>query len=204
MTRLVSGAFDLALKVALVMVACAGCAPSSAQMTGADRHVVANRLAHVALEKFEVVSFLDADLYTAVQTREAVESEFKMAYGQPGHPRWFFHAFDTKNLDFIVARFEPTEAKQPRYVAERRIRVKRSKDAERALGVIDVVREYELGIRGVKVGMSGPEVVRIAGRPVSGRQAGSDGNYELVYPSVCLRFVNYKVAQVVRRDQCPK
>lgn len=119
----------------------AGCAHSAAPEP--PRQVVPNGLAQVAaLEDFEIVSYVDVDLFTAVQTREAVESEFKSTYGRTGHPRWFFHAFDRGNLDFVVARFEPGGA-QPRYVAERRLRVKRSKAAERALGVAEVLKDYE-------------------------------------------------------------
>lgn len=115
-----------------------------------NRQVVPKGLAQVAaLENFEIVSFVDVDLFTAVQTREAVESEFKSSYGRTGHPRWFFHAFDKSNLDFVVARFEPSRGDggqigQARYVAERRLRVKRSKAAERALGVSEVLKDYEV------------------------------------------------------------
>src|SRR5262245_43447007 len=136
-----------------MLLAGSGCA--STRLGGPpDRHVVPNNLVQVSFEGFDVVSFLEVDLHTAIQTREAVESEFETAYGRAGHPRWFFHAFDHKNLDFVVARFEPNNQNTSRYVAQRRIRVKRSKEAERALGVTDVVDEYEVGTRGIKAGMS--------------------------------------------------
>lgn len=118
-----------------------GCVASSS--TGLDRHVIPKPPSQIALQDFDVVSFLDVDLHTAVQTREAVESEFTTAYGRVGHPRWFFHAFDKTNLDFVVARFAPGDSNQPRYVAERRLRVKRTRDAERELGVTNVVHDYE-------------------------------------------------------------
>jgi len=107
------------------------------------RYVVPNLFAEVSIVDVDVVGGVDVDLHTAVQTREAVESEFQKAYGQKGHPRWFFHAFDRENLDFVVARYEPT-AGASRYVALRRLRVKRTRDAERALGVVDVVHDFEL------------------------------------------------------------
>ena len=134
MIRFGSGVAVLALKTAVAVggiLLAAGCAPQASGRV--NRHVVPASLVHVALEDFDVVSFLDVDLHTAVQTREAVESEFSKAYGHAGHPRWFFHAFDGANLDFVVARYEPTSAKSPRYVAQRRLRVKRSREAERAL-----------------------------------------------------------------------
>jgi hypothetical protein len=182
------------------VIPCAGCASTPAPPV--DRHVVPNALSQVALEDFEIVSFLDVDLHTAVQTREAVESEFNTAYGQMGHPRWFFHAFDQSNLDFIVARFEPNERVRSRYVAQRRLRVKRSPQAERALGVSNVVREYEVGTRGVKTGMTKRDVVKVAGRAENERALGRAGSFDLRYAAFCVRFVDSKVAHVWRREQC--
>lgn len=192
-----------ALKTAIavsVIVCAGGCATSSSH--GFDRHVVPKNLVQVALEDFDVVSFLDVDLHTAVQTREAVESEFSTAYGRKGHPRWFFHAFDESNLDFVVARYEPRDATTSRYVAQRRLRVKRSREAERALGVTDVVRQYEIGTRGVKAGMSRREVTGALGRPQSWIPRADKGSFDLLYPSFCVRFTNDRVAHVWRRDVC--
>jgi hypothetical protein len=138
---LLSGVLVTALELA-IGAGLAGCATSSST-TQLDRHFVHDGISHIACEDFDVVSFLDVDLHTAVQTREAVESEFSAAYGRVGHPRWFFHSFDGKHLDFVVARFAPTDPGRPRYVAERRLRVKRSPGAERALGVAAVVHDYE-------------------------------------------------------------
>lgn len=203
MIRFGSGVAVLALKTAVAVggiLLAAGCAPQASGRV--NRHVVPVSLVHVALEDFDVVSFLDVDLHTAVQTREAVESEFSKAYGHAGHPRWFFHAFDGANLDFVVARYEPTSAKSPRYVAQRRLRVKRSREAERALGVTDVVREYEVGTRGVRAGMSRREVTAVAGRPQSWIPRSEKGSFDLFYPAFCVRFNAGKVAHVWRRDQC--
>ena len=203
MRRFVWGVAVLALEMAIVamVIFCAGCA--STQSSGrVDRHVVPISLNHAALEDFDVVSFLDVDLHTAVQTREAVENEFKRAYGHPGHPRWFFHAFDGRNLDFVVARFEPKGASRVRYVAERRLRVKRSRAAERALGVTDVVREFEIGTRGVKSGMSRADVTKVAGRPQSWIPREATGSFDLLYPAFCVRFTKNRVAHVWRRDEC--
>jgi hypothetical protein len=192
-----------ALRTAIVVGAlfcAAGCA-SSTSRSNVDRHVVPVTLSHVALEDFDVVSFLDVDLHTAVQTREAVESEFNTAYGRTGHPRWFFHAFDKSNLDFVVARYQPRDTTS-RYVAQRRLRVKRSREAERALGVTDVVREYEIGTRGVKAGMSRRDVTVTAGRPQSWIPRADRGSFDLLYPTFCVRFTNDRVAHVWRRDMC--
>jgi hypothetical protein len=201
-SRFVSSVAVMALKMAIAVggAFCAsGCASTPPP---AERHIVPPSLVHVALEDFDIVSFLDVDLHTAIQTREAVESEFESAYGKKGHPRWFFHAFDGKNLDFVVARFEPRDATRPRYVAQRRLRVKRSREAERALGVAEVVREYEIGTRGVKAGMSRREVTGVVGRPQSWIPRADPGSFDLLYPSFCVRFTNGKVAHVRRRDEC--
>lgn len=181
-----------------------GCAPSRPRDAVLDRHVVPQSFVDVTVENFDKVGTVDVDLHTALQTREAVESEFKLAYGRTGHPRWFFHAFDGTNLDFVVARYEPTnDCTRERYVAERRLRVKRSQDAERALGVTDVVFAYEHTARKVKEGMTRAEVTKLVGPPELARPgAGRPGAFELRYPSFCVRFAGGKVAHVDRREQC--
>jgi hypothetical protein len=199
----VSGAFVLALKMAAVVatVVCTAC--SGHRTLPIDRHVVPASLAAVTLENFDKVSTLDVDLHTAVQTREAVESEFKAAYGKAGHPRWFFHAFDVVSLDFVVARYEPTKGRSARYVAERKLRVKRSTDAERALGVMDVVFSYERTARGLAVGMSREQVMAVSGRPEMERLVGRAGGI-MRYPAFCVRLVDGKVAHVEHREECLK
>ena len=202
MKRLSSVAVQ-ALLVALPVVVsvCTGCASKT---TVVDRHVVPQSFVDVTVENFDNVgAAVDVDLHTAIQTREAVESEFKLAYGRTGHPRWFFHAFDVANLDFVVARYEPNGRTRTRYVAERVIRVKRSQDAERALGVTDVVFSYERTARVVKPGMSRRDVMKLVGPPELERPvAGRPGAFELRYPSFCVRFAGGKVAHVDRREQC--
>ena len=129
--------------LALVVVASVVSACASAPPPPVDRHVVPPTLTSITLEDFEGVNGLDVDLHTAVQTREAVESEYSRGYGQKGHMRWFFHAFDGQNLDFVVARYEPTKAGDSKYVAQTLLRVKRTPDAEARLGVSDVVHAQE-------------------------------------------------------------
>lgn len=181
----------------------AGCAESSRPTE--PRHFVPSTIAPVALLDFDLVSFVDVDLHTAVQTREAVESEFGKHYGLPGHPRWFFHSFDQHNLDFVVARYEPTDARASRYVAQRRLRVKRTPEAERALGVSDVVREYEVGgARGVKAGMTRREATRRLGRAESERPLTSPSATEVRYSAACVVYVDDKVARVWPRDVCAR
>jgi hypothetical protein len=82
--------------------------------------------------------------------------------------------------------------------------VKRSSDAERALGVTDVVFSYERTIRGLNAGMSRSEVVSVVGRPEMERALGRPGAFDLRYPTFCVRFVGGKVAHVERRERCIK
>jgi hypothetical protein len=171
------------------------------------RHFVPSTIAPVALLDFDLVSFVDVDLHTAVQTREAVELEFGKQYGLAGHPRWFFHSFDRENLDFVVARYEPTSTDKhgSRYVAQRRLRVKRSPEAERALGVSELVREYEVGgAKGVKAGMTRREATRRLGRAESERPLTSPNTTEVRYNAACVVYVDEKVARVWPRDVCTR
>lgn len=173
--------------------------------TSEPRHLVPSDIVPIALVDFDLVAFVDVDLHTAVQTREAVESEFGKAYGQPGHPRWFFRAFDHDNLDFVVARYETSDVHASRYVAQRRLRVKRTHEAERALGVSDVIREYEVGgARGVKAGMSRKEATRLLGKPDHESQLTSPRTVEVRYANACVEYVDDKVAHVWMRDVCAK
>jgi len=137
----------LALLCALVLSS-VGCAalPGVSTNSSADwgeRHVVQNKSPIVDFENFEVVAFLDVDLHTAMQTREAIDVDLQRYFREPGHRRWFFHAFDRVHLDFIVAKFDPTAGKHGKYVAERRLRVARTADAEKMLGVADCVNQAE-------------------------------------------------------------
>jgi hypothetical protein len=198
--RILGGRALVLVLGAVVATASSGCA---SKRTGPlDQHVLPQSFVDVSVVNFDRVASVDVDLHTAVQSREAVESEFKRAYGRTGHPRWFFHAFDVTSLDFVVARYEPTAGANGRYVAERRLRVKRSREAERALGVMDVVLEYGTGTRGVKPGMARQDVVKIAGKPELERQLGRPGAFDLRYPAFCVRFVDAKVAHVWRREKC--
>jgi hypothetical protein len=104
---------------------------------------VPNRLEQIAFEGFDVVASLDVDLHTAVETREAIDIDLRETLHDAGHRRWFFHAFDRLYLDFVVARYEPRLGSGGKYVAEHRLRVKRSADAEKLLGVAECVRAVE-------------------------------------------------------------
>lgn len=191
----------MAAIAACAIASVSGCATTSSR-TNLDRYVVPNRLVNAELEEFDIVSFVDIDLHTAVQTREAVDTEFHRAYGRAGHLRWFFHAFDDKNLDFVVARFEPGDGGAARYVAQRRLRVQRTREAERALGVNAVLAEHEIGTAGVKAGMSHRQVTSILGDAEARVPRSEAGSFDLLYGTVCVRITRERVEHVWRRDLC--
>lgn len=169
------------------------------------RHYVTNTVGLAALEGFDRVAFLDTDLHEAQQTRAAVDVELERNYHRTGHRRWFFYAFDRLYLDFVVARYQPAGANAKsggaRYVAEHRMRVVRTTDAERALGVADTVRQYELGDRGVRPGMGRPQVEAKLGHPQR-EIAFAPGAFDMLYPSLCVRFSEDRVAHVWQRPRC--
>lgn len=195
----------VALFVFAVSTACGGpigvTTPSSASDPG-PRHLVPNGLPNVTLEDFDKVAFVDADLHEAVQTRRAIDVELERTQKLPEHRRWFFYAFDRNHLDFVVARYFPTGKKGGRYVAEHRLRVRRTGDAEHALLVADTVRQQELGDRGVKVGMARRQVEAKLGRASREQALGSAGAFDMLYPSLCVRFVDNRVAHVWQRARC--
>jgi hypothetical protein len=132
----------------VLLASCSGCTGVAGVGTNSsadwgERHVVQNRSPLVAFENFEQVSFLDVDLHTAVETREAIDVDLQRSFREAGHRRWFFHAFDRKHLDFVVAKFDKTAGPHGKYVAEKRLRVQRTPDAEQMLGVADCVSQAE-------------------------------------------------------------
>ncbi len=142
------GSSGLLALLFVLVVSSMGCTslPGVSTSSSADwgeRHVVQNKSPIVDFENFDVVAFLDVDLHTAVQTREAIDVDLQRFYRDAGHRRWFFHAFDRKHLDFVVAKFDPTAGKHGKYVAERRLRVARTPEAEKSLGVADCVNQAE-------------------------------------------------------------
>ena len=83
--------------------------------------------------------------------------------------------------------------------------MKRSPEAERALGVSELVREYEVGgAKGVKAGMTRREATRRLGRPESERPLTSPNTTEVRYAVACVVYVDDRVARVWPRDVCTR
>jgi hypothetical protein len=83
--------------------------------------------------------------------------------------------------------------------------VKRTPEAEKALGVAEIVREYEVGgARGVKAGMTRKEATRRLGRPESERPLTSPNTTEVRYAAACVVYVDDRVAHVWPREVCTR
>lgn len=168
----------------------------------ASRHFLPNGLVHVVLEGFDDAPATALSTEAAVSRRDAVERRFGDTYLEPGHERWFFHAFDDRELVFVVARWEPRRPVGGRYVGVERIRVARVPAAERALGAAETIREYDVGSAGVKADMTANEVEVVKGKPERVLQLGPFGAFDWIYADQCVRFLGERVARVGERGAC--
>jgi predicted esterase len=162
----------------------------------AGRHVIPQGLVHVKFTGTETAPLADTSADEAARIRERAEIAYRETYRDSGHRRWFFDAFDTRFLFFFIARWTPDARLGGTYAAERRYRVPRTPGAERALGVSDAIRQYEVGDQGVKAGMSVTEVEAVLGKPAQRRELGPVGSFDYSYPAACVRFLGFKVAHV--------
>jgi hypothetical protein len=199
--------------VALSLVAIAACGParvdapmkpgtSAPGPARAAGHVIPNGLVHVTLVGFDDAETATLDPDDAVKRKREVERRFAATYRDDGHERWFFHAFDARELVFVIARWERHEPVGGSYVATKRIVVPRSDDAERDLGVDATIRQYEHATGGVKAGMNTDEVRAARGDPEREQPLGPWGAFDWVYPDACVRFLGNRVAHVWSRDAC--
>lgn len=72
------------------------------------RHVMPNGLVHVTLVGFDDVPAIDSELPSARSRHAAVAEKYKATYQDPGDEAWFFHAFDSSSLEFVIARWQPS------------------------------------------------------------------------------------------------
>jgi predicted esterase len=166
-----------------------------------NRHVIPRGLVGVTFPGVETAPLADMSADEAAKIHDRTEAELKTTYLDPGHRRWFFDAFDDRFLFFFVGRWAPGNRRGGTYTAEQRYRVPRTPDAERALGVADVVRQYEEGIQGVRAGMSVKEVEGVLGKPAQTRELGPVGSFDYSYPTACVRFLGFQVA-FVKPEPC--
>jgi hypothetical protein len=168
------------------------------------KHVIPNGLVHVVLVGFDEAPAIELEAADARARQDDLERRLKDTYRDPNHERWFFHAFDAREMEFVIAKWEPHAPVGGRYVAVQRIRVARSPDAERALLVADVIKQYEQGEGGVRAGMTPEEVRAAKGAPNQEQQLGPFGAFDWIYPDQCVRFLQGRVAHVWEASRCVK
>jgi hypothetical protein len=174
----------------------------AASVPGAKRVVLPNGLVHVVLVGFDTAPALDLDAARAAARRDAVTERYRTTYLDTGHEKWFFHAFDDRELVFVVARWEPRSPSGGRYIATQRLRVARSTASVRTLGLEETIREYEVGTGGLRAGMNPDEVRAVKGPPLGENQLGPFGAFDWVYDDLCVRFLEGRVSDVRTRDRC--
>lgn len=108
-------------------------------------------------------------LSEALALRAEIENDAKESPRDEGSRGWFFHGFDDRTLSFFVGRFhvrcEILGCQD--YVVERIVDVPRSADAMRQFDVDRTVALYEVGVSGVRGGMTPEEVKQVLGPPTS-------------------------------------
>ena len=172
-------------------------APSSSTL-----QVIPLGIIHVTLAGVDAAPLTDVSARQAVEIRTRADASYRATYTEPGHRRWFFHAFDAAHLVFVVARYEPKPVRGGTYIAEQRYRVARSAGADVELGVADIVRQYEVGEQGVRAGMSPAEVEAVLGAQHETRELGPIGSFDYLYSTVCVRFLSFKAADIMPRASC--
>ena len=176
-----------------VGIVCVGC--GSAPGPRGDRHVLPNGLVHVALVDFDGPTRV-VSAAAAAARHEEIELGFRQTYRDDGHYRWFFHAFDQRDLVFVVGRWTRGARSGGAYTAVDRLRVPRSPAAEDMLGVREILASFRGNGPGVKAGMTPTEVAAVLGPPSRAHELGPVGAFDWVYPRLRVRFLENRVAFV--------
>lgn len=166
-----------------------------------DLLVVPKGLVHVTFTGLDEAPLEHISGREAIALHAKVKSEAARTAREDGHVAWFFHAFDSEELIFFVARYEqgPTTGT---YHVLTRYEVRRTARVERALGVADEIAEYERGVGPVHAGMSMQEVEAARGKPDKVVPLGPWGAYDYVYPDVCVRILEGRAAHVWPAERC--
>ena len=188
------------LALACLVLACATATPPDESIAD-ERHVIPQGLVHVGFRDLDTAPLERIPLREALRLRDVVEHERLITSRDPNHRAWFFHAFDRRTLEFFVARWQPLR-QGGTYTAERRILVRRSDHAARALAVDDTIAGYEQGRGDLRAGMSAADVERRRGLPQQVIQLGPVGAFDHVYPDLCVRFLSGRVAHLWPRAAC--
>jgi hypothetical protein len=166
------------------------------------RHVIPNGLVHVALVNFDDVPSRVLGAAQAASRRAEVDAGHEANHRDPGHERWFFHAFDTRELVFVIARWHPDARLGGKYIATEQIRVVRTPESEQTLGVRSEVRSYEHAIGGVRAGMSPADVEAVKGKPERALELGPVGSFRWMFSDICVLFLDFRVDQISDRQAC--
>jgi len=146
--------------------------------------------------------------------REELSPEALAALKAQSHDvrtQWVFEGFDGKWLDFSFSRLPrpdnsggaPTVVRRVHFVTERRVRVARTERAEELLWVSPVVDLYEIGIAGIRGGMTAADVVARLGEPLAEDGLGAYGNCDFIYSDREIRFLGNAVASIGPAVQRP-
>ncbi|MDC0722384.1 hypothetical protein [Nannocystis bainbridge] len=154
-----------------------------------------------------VFTGIDAAPSESIGWREAVDlqnkarEELQRTVREEGHVAWFFHAFDDDDLVFILARWH-AGGLGGTYEVFTRYLVPRGRRGERMLGVADEIAEYERGVGKVRAGMSLADVETVRGKPDKLVELGPFGAFDVVYPDLCVRFLEGRAAHLWSPERC--
>jgi len=196
------------LFVALALSGCArGTTPSpsssadAAQQTTGPR-IVPQLVVGLAFPGVDTAPHEGRTLAKALALRAEIEDEARSHDRDEGTRGWFFHGFDDRTLSFFVGRFhvrcEILGCQD--YVVERIVDVPRSADAMRQFDVDRTVALYEVGVHGVRGGMTEEEVKQVLGPPTSTMPEQYFGSFRWRYDDgTMILFWNNVVAGIEAR-----
>ncbi|MDC0673644.1 hypothetical protein [Nannocystis radixulma] len=184
------------LPAALAFALCA-CASGSGRM-----HEIPKGLVHVTFRGFESAPRETLSGREAIDLQNKAREEMQRTIRDDGHVAWFFHGFDDDDLVFILARWDPGERIGGTYEVFARYHVSRGRRLERLLGVADEIAEYEKGVGKVRAGMSLADVEALRGKPERLVELGPVGAFDLIYPDLCVRFLEGRAAHLWSPERC--
>jgi hypothetical protein len=176
--------------------------PASGLPTG-EMIVVPQGLVGVSFSGIEKAGVKSLSPGKAKELKAKVDEAYKKNYTEEGHEKWFFHGFDKKYLYFFVGRFRMKCEGMlgcMEYVADTLYRVPRSEKTEADLEAKHDVDLWEVGIRGVKGGMTEEEVKAVLGEPQSVEALQYVGSFRYNYSDISVTFLNNEVAFVHEAD----
>lgn len=176
-----------------------GAAAGPAAAVPDGKQVVPQALIGVEFKGIDTAEVTSKTLAQAAALKDKVEAEHKEHHTEEGHRAWFFHAFTKHHLYFFVARYH-IECENMlgclEYIVEEMVRVPRTEAALEKLGVKEEVDLYEVGVRGVKGGMTRNEVTAVLGEPESEVPLQLFGSFRLHYPGLDVTFYGERVLTV--------